>query len=191
MGEPVDPVFSDREVFADYFTRYYTDYEPEHCMVAEDEGRVVGYLICCVDYARYRRRQAGIMLSAVPSVMRRILTGRYGPQNLRFLAWVLFRAPWQTPRTPKRAAHFHFNVLRPWRNGHAIRRLLFPFLEQLPRWGAETVFGQIQLYEDRRPVRLFERYGFHCYDRKEVTKFRNFGVQGVHVATFVRDLRDD
>ena len=29
LGKPVDPVFEDRELFADYLTSYYTDVEPE------------------------------------------------------------------------------------------------------------------------------------------------------------------
>lgn len=29
MGNPIDPVFTDRDAFADFFTRYYTDYEPD------------------------------------------------------------------------------------------------------------------------------------------------------------------
>ena len=31
----------DQEMFADYWSRYYTDYEPESVWVAEQEGRVV------------------------------------------------------------------------------------------------------------------------------------------------------
>ena len=33
MGNPIDPVYIDREAFADFFTRYYTDFEPENALV--------------------------------------------------------------------------------------------------------------------------------------------------------------
>ena len=36
-----DAVFEDGEVFADYWTRYYTDYEPESCLIVEEDGEVV------------------------------------------------------------------------------------------------------------------------------------------------------
>src|SRR3977135_1971341 len=45
LGKPIDPVFQDRELFADYLTSYYTDVEPESCFVLEQNGRVVGYLL--------------------------------------------------------------------------------------------------------------------------------------------------
>jgi len=43
MGDPVDRLFTDRQLFADFFTRYYTDCEPENCVVAEADGKIVGY----------------------------------------------------------------------------------------------------------------------------------------------------
>ena len=35
LGQPIDPVFEDRELFANYLTRYYTDAEPEAAFVVE------------------------------------------------------------------------------------------------------------------------------------------------------------
>src|SRR5882757_8634583 len=45
LGQPIDPVFEDRELFADYLTSYYTDAEPESCFVCELDGEVKGYLM--------------------------------------------------------------------------------------------------------------------------------------------------
>jgi hypothetical protein len=45
LGKPIDPVFEDRELFADYLTAYYTDVEPEAAFVLEHEGVVKGYLL--------------------------------------------------------------------------------------------------------------------------------------------------
>ncbi|MCX7869289.1 MAG: hypothetical protein N2322_04990, partial [Terrimicrobiaceae bacterium] len=45
LGKPIDPVFEDRELFADYLTSYYTDFEPESCFVLEQGGKVKGYLL--------------------------------------------------------------------------------------------------------------------------------------------------
>ena len=40
LGNPIDPVFEDRELFADYLTAYYTDREPESCGFAQLEEPV-------------------------------------------------------------------------------------------------------------------------------------------------------
>jgi len=50
VGEPADiffnDSFNDREILADFLTKYYTDYEPDSCFVAQNpDGRIVGYLI--------------------------------------------------------------------------------------------------------------------------------------------------
>src|SRR5437588_12538382 len=45
LGRPIDPVFEDRELFADYLTSYYTDCEPESAFVLTVNGKVHGYLL--------------------------------------------------------------------------------------------------------------------------------------------------
>src|SRR5271157_1362147 len=45
LGNPIDPVFEDRELFANFLTGYYTDWEPESAFVLEVDGHVKGYLL--------------------------------------------------------------------------------------------------------------------------------------------------
>ena len=42
LGKAIDPVFEDRELFADYLTSFYTDWEPESAFVLEQDGEVKG-----------------------------------------------------------------------------------------------------------------------------------------------------
>ena len=42
LGEPIDPVYEDRELFADFLTTYYTDHEPESCFLLEVDGEFAG-----------------------------------------------------------------------------------------------------------------------------------------------------
>ena len=51
-------LFEDRELSADYWTLYYTDYEPESIWIAELDGSVVGYCFGCLDTARYMKNMA-------------------------------------------------------------------------------------------------------------------------------------
>lgn len=188
MGSPVDPLYSDREAFADFFTAYYTDYEPEHCLVAESQdGEVVGYLATSTRSRGYTWRQAWVVVRNIPFVVWKIATGRYRKGDFLFLHWLLLKAGPQTPRAPKRAAHFHINILPGWR-GVAGRPLLSTFLRSIPKWRIRRVYGQMQVYGARRHAALFERFGFTLYDQREVTKFERFGVRGVKVATLVRDF---
>src|SRR5438046_9083764 len=45
LGEPIDPVYEDRELFADFLTTYYTDHELESCFLLEVHGEIRGYLL--------------------------------------------------------------------------------------------------------------------------------------------------
>ena len=55
LGDPQEAVFAGRELFADLWSGYWTDYEPESAFVAEVEGRVEGYVLGCLDTRRQLR----------------------------------------------------------------------------------------------------------------------------------------
>ena len=49
LGDPAEKFFDDREIFTDALTRYFTDYEPQSCFVAESGKEIAGYLIGAKD----------------------------------------------------------------------------------------------------------------------------------------------
>ncbi len=189
MGDPIEPLFTDRDAFADFFTRYYTDIEKESCLVAEDQGRVVGYLTGCVRHRFYPFAQALLVGGiTIPKVILRAAAGKYEKQNYRFLKWVLTRSASETPAYPKRSAHFHVNFLPEWRNGKVTRRIIFRFIKSLPGRGVKRVYGQIQTYGDARPAKVFERYGFRLFDQRRISRFEKLSSREVYVSTFVREF---
>jgi hypothetical protein len=188
-GDPVDPLFSDRDVFADFFTRYYTDWEPETALVVERKGEVVGYMIGCCRYRYHFFAEKVILLGViVPKVVGRLLSGQYDRQSRNFIKWCCLKATAETPRAPERTPHFHFNMLKEHRDLKTTYKLVMTFLEMLTRRGHKQVYGQIQTFEDRRPQKVFERFGFYLYDQRPVSKFTSFHDRTVYVSTFVRQL---
>ncbi|MBI4981540.1 MAG: GNAT family N-acetyltransferase [Candidatus Omnitrophica bacterium] len=49
IGEPASAFFEGQDVFCDFLTKYFTDYEPESCFVAELDGKIIGYVIGAKD----------------------------------------------------------------------------------------------------------------------------------------------
>ncbi len=188
QGNPVDPLFSDRDVFADFFTRYYTDWEPESTWVAEVDHQVVGYLTCCLRYHYHAIAEKWILLCVVPKVGWRWATGQYNEASRAFLKWCIFQGSQQTPPVPKEAAHFHFNILPEYRNEGVGIRLFKQFMKYIQEQRARRVYGQIQTFDDRRTLKVFEHFGFHELERREVTRFRAFHEKKVYVSTMVREL---
>lgn len=188
-GDPIDPVFRDREVFADFFTRYYTDYEPENALVLEAGGKVVGYLLGSTRTRFHPWASMYLMVFRIaPKVVWRLSTGQYNQASRNFLWWSLTRGGKETPAAPSNTAHFHFNLLPDYRNAGKGLALWKTFQDKLTAKNVKKVYGQIQTFDDRRSQRAFERFGFYEYDKKEMTKFRDFQSTRVYCSTVVKDL---
>ncbi len=193
MGNPIDRIFSDRDAFADFFTRYYTDYEPECGLVTEDTdtGKVVGYLLGCVRYRYQAWKQVMLMLTRLaPKVILRFLFGRYNKPSRRFIYWVLFRSIKETPPAPRQSAHFHINLLPAYRGGTAGRELVFKFFEMANARGVKRIYGQIQTGDDRRKS-FWTRFGFRELSRRRITKFERYETKPVYVSTLVREIEEN
>ncbi len=188
-GDPVDPLFCDRDVFADFLTRYYTDWEPESALVVEHEGKIIGYLIGCLRFRYNAIVQPFILMTIVaPKVFWRLISGHYDKQSSTFLKWCCFQGSKETPSKPKKAGHFHFNLLPEHRNSGQGRRLMLKFCDMARNKGIPRVYGQIQTRDDRRTERAFNRHGFFIFDRKEISKFRDFHNKKIYVSTVVKEI---
>jgi len=189
LGNPVDPLFEDRELFADYLTRYYTDCEPDSAMIYEESGVVKGYIIG----SRLQKKQARFdMWHNVWLALRggwRYFT-RYNEASKKFIRWVITDARKQVPFTPPGLAHFHVNLLPESRGLAVVRVVIDQYLRYLVSVGETGVFGQMVVYEKRRGELFFARYGFRVVDVKEVTKYRDLTDQKVYLFTVVKDLRN-
>ncbi|QSR83812.1 GNAT family acetyltransferase [Methylacidimicrobium sp. B4] len=186
LGSPIDQVFEDRELFADYLTSYYTDREPESTLVCEAGGTIVGYLTGC------RNSRAKSRYHAIHNVQLflRMLPRYpfYRPASRRYLHWLLWNGRRESPRSLPGIPHFHFNILAPWRSVTRTRELVDAFLGYLVQKGEKAVYGQIVVFDRRRGEKMFERYGFRVVDRVAVTKYADRFPGSVYLCTVVKDL---
>lgn len=188
LGQPIDPVFEDRELFADYLTSYYTDIEPDSTLVCEVDGEVKGYLMGCRRPLLNQTYHVLANLRVALSAMYRCYRRPYGQASRQFLWWVTLNAWREVPAAPRLTPHFHINLLPEARSVKHTRLLIQAFLEYLHARGHKLVYGQMVTYETRRNDRLFERYGFRVTDRVEVTKYRRLYPGRVFLSTVVKDL---
>lgn len=188
LGRPIDPVFEDREVFADFLTSYYTDLEPESLFVLEVGGRVAGYLSGC----RYpRRRWAHLFRQGPRAAVRvgfRYFSFGYGAASRRYLRWLVGRGHWETPPRPSATPHFHLNLLPEARGVTSTKALVDVYLSYLREQGEKAVYGQMVVYEERRGDALFSRFGFNVLNRREITKYRDHYAGRVFLCTAWKDL---
>jgi ribosomal protein S18 acetylase RimI-like enzyme len=188
LGQPIDPVFEDRELFADYLTSYYTDAEPEATFVCEVDGQVRGYVMGSRFPKRKARFEARLLPRLVAAGAWRYFMRPYNAATRRYVRWVLTRARKEVPFTPPDIPHFHFNILPDARTISTTRAIVDMFLKHLVDHGETQVYAQAVAYETRRGPRMFERYGFRVIDEREVTKYREIDPRKIYLFTVLKDL---
>lgn len=186
LGEPIDPVYEDRELFADFLTTYYTDHEPESSFVIEKKGELRGYLL---GSRKPLRNQLYSLYQNIVLFLRALLRySRYNARSRRFIRWILVNGWREVPAAPRRTPHFHINLLPDARKVSTTRALLSAYFAYLYGYGEKRVYGQIVTFESRRGEKMFERYGFRVVDRAEVTKYKALRPDSVYLSTVVKNL---
>jgi hypothetical protein len=172
FGEPIDSVFVDREIFADLFTKPYLDYEPQWALVAEAEGRVVGYLLGSVS-PNFDRLQLRSGFTTTMKMLFRLACGRYShhPRSRQFVRWLLFSGYSEQPKHPRNAGHLHYDIEKAYRGGNTGRRLWQEFIRRAKAAGVKTCYGSFFSHPKRRPEVAHSHYGFEVFDRRRTTMF--------------------
>jgi len=188
LGSPIDPVFQDRELFADYLTGYYLDIEPESTVVLEVEGVVAGYVMASTQPGLHHAYDKLMLPVLAAKGLWRYVTRPYNEATKDYIKWILTRGGKETPEAPENMAHFHFNVLPYARKVAHTRSMVDLLFGELARRGVPAIYAQMVAYEKRRGDRMFERYGFKRHSECEVTKYRKFTDQRIYLFTIVKDL---
>jgi hypothetical protein len=186
LGAPIDPVYEDRQLFADFLTTYYTDWEPESSFVIEIDGEIRGYLLGSRKPLLNQLYSFWQNVSLFLKALTRYL--RYNTASRRFVRWILMNGWREVPAAPRRVPHFHINLLPDARKMSTTRALMSAYLSYLYRCGEKRVYGQIVTFESRRGEQMFERYGFKVLNRAEITKYKAFYPQSVYLSTVIKNL---
>jgi hypothetical protein len=186
LGTPIDPVYEDRQLFADFLTTYYTDWEPESSFVVEIDGEIRGYLLGSRKPLLNQLYSFWQNISLFLKALTRYF--RYHQASRRFVRWTLVHGWREVPAAPRRVPHFHINLLPDARKMSTTRALMSAYLSYLYRCGEKRVYGQIVTFESRRGEQMFERYGFKVLNRAEITKYKAFYPQSVYLSTVIKNL---
>src|SRR6478736_5071548 len=186
LGNPIDPVFEDRELFADFLTDYYLKHEPDSAFVVVKENVVKGYLLGSRHPLKHQVHSllenivyGGKVLSRYPG---------YRKESRRFIHWMISKAWREVPAAPRTIGHFHANLLPEAKSILVFRKLLETYFRYLHNHGVKQVHAQMVTFDGRRGFKLFERYGFKVLNQSEITKYRRFTDETVYLCTIVKSL---
>src|SRR5215469_7961616 len=189
LGNPMDPVFEDRELFANFLTDYYLKHEPESAFVATSNEKICGYLLG----SRFplKHQVHSLLHNAFDTAKALTRYPGYKPASRRFLHWIVLNAWREVPAAPRRIGHFHVNLLPKIRSIEAFRLLLETYLRYLYERGVKRVRAQMVTFDGRRGFKLFERYGFKVLNRSKITKYKRLTSQNAYLCTIVKELEEE
>jgi ribosomal protein S18 acetylase RimI-like enzyme len=193
MGEPVDWMWRDEESFADIFTGYWTDREPENALVAELDGEVVGYLLGCVDsrrvwnigrlFAHHGFVRGAAFSPGTAEVFWRMITDGIGDS-------IKHRLPPPSYYDERWPAHLHIDLLPVCRRHGVGAALVGRWLDSLRL--AKVPGCHLQtMAENTRAIAFFEKMGFAKLGRPDATPgFRTREGKRMGVQLMVQPLEE-
>ena len=159
MGEPAISFWRHKESWADLWTSYYTDREPESLYVATMDDSVVGYLTGCLTTAAAPRTD-DLLLAVIRKYWLLFRPGTAG---------FLYRGMLDSMRDSERASgdfidprwpgHLHINLLPAARGTGLGTALMERWLNQLKKANSPGCHLGT-LVENRHAVSFFEKVGF-------------------------------
>jgi GNAT superfamily N-acetyltransferase len=197
MGEPADWFWRDAPSFADAFSGYYTDHEPESALVAarghDGEGEVVGYLLGCVDSERAWNPAAVVGRH----IVRRGLALRPGTAGLIWRTMAEGAVDLARGRTDRRMlefaderypAHVHCDLLAEARGQGLGRTMVHTWLDRLRAAGVPGCHLQT-FAENTGGIAFWEACGFRRHgDAQLAPGYRTRDGARMHVQVMVHDL---
>jgi len=179
-------------VWAEFWTRYYTDKEPQHTWVIErtSDAKVVGYLSGSIDARRADHYALRIMPGIAWHVARHHLLLRgLSRRPLLSMLGSLVRGELSLPRdiVEEYPGTWHFNLLSELRGSGWGWLLLRQFMEAARQEGVKGIHAQT-MSENHVVNRLLEALGFRCADRHKITAFASAHNAPLEVFTWVMKL---
>jgi GNAT superfamily N-acetyltransferase len=140
MGEPITYQFLDKKLFGYLFCLYYPRYEPENCFVAEDDGKIVGYILGSPN----TKRQDRMFLAKIGwRILFRVLfvtSWHYSKDIKLFIHFA--RLPRSDPHLgvdTKYPAHLHIDILDNYQRKGIGSRLMKKFEDRMRKLGVRGI----------------------------------------------------
>lgn len=168
QGYSIDNFFSDKELFADLVSSYYTDFESESTWVAEYQNQVIGYLTGCLDTYKYNRfmKYKVIPKSIFKSLFRKAFWS--------LKTWVILKSYFKFLFSTQSnhdlnfdqfSAHFHINIIKSFRHQGIGNKLINIFLEYSRSKNISGIY--VSTFSDNAKACLFfQKMGFKLHSNQ-------------------------
>lgn len=189
LGAPAADAIPGPSVWAEFWTRYFVEREPEHTWIAadDDSGRVLGYLTATTD----SRRFSSFLIGQAPHLAFSALArgGLWSHSHRRALvamgrSWLLGELVTPTKIRQQFPAMFHLHVAADARGKGVASQLIEPFLATMERAGVRGVHVQTSSL-NRAIARLLQRARFQLAARWAIRAWEHHCSARVELLTWI------
>jgi len=176
VGKPQEAIFIGRDEFADMWSSYWTDREPESAFVAEAEGEVRGYLLGCVDTHRQEKIWSKEIMPAAAKRLLRPRWLKYGINRMYVYAMLrsIIKGELKVPINriiAEYPAHLHTNIAGPeWRGKGLGKAMMEAYFDYLREKGVPGVHLGTTSH-NREAIPFYEHMGFKTLVKKRATMY--------------------
>jgi len=182
----------DEWIWAEFWTRYFTDIERANCFIVEsvEDRGVCGYLTGTVDLRRHDRYLWRVLGGIVAHVIRRrLMRKRQSRQAILAMIRSMLRGEAHMSASLLRdyPATFHANLLPCARGKGLGRKLLRAWLQRLAALGVRGIHAQ-PLNINGPMQKLLKSEGFREAKRKQTRAWDYIDPQPIEIVTYVREV---
>lgn len=173
LGDPADPFFEGEEIFSDFLTTYFIDYEPGSCFISEVDNKPVGYLLGAKDSIVLNKVSNSRI---IPKLLIKAVAGNVflNRKNLIFIgncikSWLKgeFKSPDFSLDYP---AVLHVNIQKEYRNQGLGSKLIAAYLDYLVK---EKVKGVCLATLSDKAALFYEKLGFVLLYKRKRSYFKD------------------
>ena len=138
------------EIIANTYSTYYVREEPETCFVLEDDGLVVGYIICSTNAKKFKRNFRKVDLTEIKKIK-----NSAGIENWFIpVPYMIFKCIYP--------AHLHINLLEAYQGKGYGTELMNTLLSKLREKGVKGVM-LLAAESNKGAVKFYKRHGFKTF----------------------------
>ncbi|MHC4561472.1 MAG: GNAT family N-acetyltransferase [Planctomycetota bacterium] len=194
MGDYRPEMIPDEWLWAEYWTRYFTDRDPGLSWVAVQAGRtgnVVGYLTGTADIRRFEAYAPYLLAPMAARAIRRRLISRSRPRRaLLAFARSALRGELAIPPALLRdyPATWHFNLLPAARRQGLGSRMLSLFIAHLRKMNVPGLHAQV-ISTNAASIATCRRMGMQLRHASALTAYRHIDPSPMQLQTWAMRLR--
>jgi len=174
--------------------KYYLEREPQSCFVAVDKGKVVGYLLGCLDDKNHEESINAFLWHSIklffqlPFMSKRDRRHWFGMIKMIFNA-VLGKSEDAKFRTPPNSGHIHINLLPEARGKGAGSKLLKAFFKYAKSKNVKTIHADSWITRLNPNKNFWIKNGFKEYSKVKTMFWKtHYPTEDIRMVCYVKKL---